>query len=242
MPLGILAKDFKAVRVPPEWLSFLVEAFSQKGGGRRWIFVQRGDGRYEGYFPPTGEEVEVMDWVEFLLGRGESGILFSLSEFENFLSRLPDGVPREVVGRFAGFLAPLLPDLYEDLQGFSYNFRPSSRNQIVVDTAKLFFPKGKGVYLLFPYKGKEIGLVFFFNNRGEIQEVFGVPEGNFPAKKVDGKEIYLGIRISDSAFHYITSQRSLKELGKYLSSGDILLDPVPVPLRVALKARRLFRG
>ncbi len=219
------------------------------GRGARWM-IGSIDGKLQAVWPPDGSVEPVDDPAEFCKARSSIGVLFPDDQVDAFCQRFPDATDHVQILRIAGLVAPVLTDLHSGLTGIHYDLQPAPRTRQIINLFGRFLPKDKAVALrLNPESGDPVCLYVRFDGNRRISELVGgqawpgnVQQGG-SLKKLGslGAPVDVGITGTPAAVRGLFEERLNRQgWAALFKSGDLQLDPCPMPIKVALKAARIL--
>lgn len=229
-------------------LSLLLNWISRPGAGQRWVIGRQGS-VWRAVWPQDGATVTVDDPERFCRERGDIGFALPGDSLQAFCRRFKDASDITALMRVAGAVAPVLPNLHAEVYGLNgYDLRPAAKSQTLINLFGRFLPKHRAIAIVTEVDGVKSGLYAGFNGRREIERVVGmaawprhVVEGG-PLKdlQVLGLPVEIGIRITADAFRGLFEDK-LNRAGyaKLFKRRDIVLDPLPLAPKLALKAARI---
>jgi len=227
-------------------LALLLEWVNRPGSGERWVASSTPSG-VTMIWPPDGTIEPIDDFAGFVRGRGQIGFIFD--DFSTFRDRFIDASDIALLMRVAGIIAPVIPDLHPTVRGVDYELHPSDKTQRLINLLGRFLPKSKAIALQTEVDGQPVGLYVRFNKHRHIIEVVGTR--HWPQEVIDGASlkklavlgapVEVGIRITTDAFASLFTQHLNRAGYAHLFKiGDIVLDPLPLAPKLALKAARIL--
>lgn len=246
---SLVSKDLRVEAFNNAELAMLLAWLARPNSGHRWV-LGRPEGKLEAVWPNDGKRLPANDAEAFCREQKAIGVEFPGDTVKDFFRRFVDADDTTALMQVAGIVAPVLPNLHQQVRGLNgYNLKPAAKTQTLINLLGRFLPKDRAIAILSEIDGKKIGLYVVFNNRREIERVVGV--SRWPAHVVQGgplkdlsvlgRPVDVGIRITADAFRGLFEDK-LNRAGyaKLFKKGDIVLDPLPLAPKLALKAAMII--
>lgn len=247
---SLVSKDLRVEAFNNAELNMLLAWLSRPNSGNRWV-LGRPDGKLEAVWPINGKRLPAQDAEAFCREHHALGLEFEADSVKDFCRRFVDADDTTALMQVAGIVAPVLPNLHPgQVRGLNgYTLKPAAKTQTLINLFGRFLPKDKAIAILSSIEGKKIGLYVVFNSRREMERVVGISrwpkhvvEGG-PLKDLNilGRPVEIGIRITADAFRGLFEDK-LNRAGyaKLFKKGEIVLDPLPLAPKLALKAAMII--
>jgi len=243
---GLVAEALMVEAVDEEALQQLLAMVMAPHRANRRVWFPAGEGAI-GVWPPDGGRVQADGPHVGAASRDEPAVVFDADAWSAFCARFRAPAAPETLARVAGLVAPLLPALHpEHVTGVNYALAPGPRARRLLAIVGKFLPKRKAVALVLePEAGRPLGLYIAFNARRCVAHIVGHPNwpqspeetGAFKALGRLGTPVEIGVRLTargtDQLLHAHLNRRGF---GALVRAGDLRFEPLPLGVKMALKA------